>query len=64
MNSTLGARRQETLGLLDALSPEQWERAGAHRLRGRLSIRHIVHGWSKHDDGHLDQLMRALAGLP
>ncbi len=63
-HAALGTRRQETLGLLDALPPEQWERAGAHPLRGRLSIRHIVHGWSKHDDGHLDQLMRALAGLP
>ena len=63
-HAALGARRRETLGLLDALSPEQWERAGAHPLRGRLSIRHIVHGWAKHDDSHLDQLMRALAGLP
>lgn len=63
-HAALSTRRQETLDLLDALPPEQWERAGAHPLRGRLSIRRIVHGWAKHDDGHLDQLMRALAGLP
>lgn len=62
--AVLRTRRQETCDLLDALAPEQWEREGAHPLRGRLSIRRIVHGWAKHDDGHLDQLRRALAGLP
>lgn len=56
--------RRETLAVLDSLGVEQWERAGLHRLRGRLTVRHIVHGWAKHDDGHLDQLRRALAGLP
>lgn len=58
------ARRRETLGVLDALLAEQWERVGLHPLRGRLSVRRIVHGWAKHDDGHLDQLKRALAGFP
>lgn len=57
------ARRGETLAVLDALDVEQWERAGLHALRGRLTVRHIVHSWAKHDDGHLDQLRRALAGL-
>ena len=58
------ARRRETLAVLDGLEPEQWERVGLHRLRGRLTVRHIVHGWAKHDGVHLDQLKRALAGRP
>jgi uncharacterized damage-inducible protein DinB len=58
------ARRRETVALLDSLDADQWERAGLHRLRGRLTVRHIVHSWAKHDHGHLDQLRRALAGLP
>ena len=57
-------RRRETLAVLDPLGAEQWERAGLHRLRGRLTVRHLVHSWAKHDDGHLDQLRRALAGRP
>lgn len=62
--AAFAARRRDTLAVLDALLPDQWERAGLHRLRGRLSVRRIVHGWAKHDDNHLDQLERALGGLP
>jgi len=57
-------RRRETLAILDSLGAKQWERAGLHRLRGPLTVRHIVHSWAKHDGVHLDQLGRALAGLP
>jgi DinB superfamily len=62
--SAFARRRAETLMLLDGLDAEQWERSGLHRLRGRMSIRRIVHGWAKHDELHLDQLARAVADLP
>jgi len=61
-HAAFGVRRRETLAVLDSLDPEQWERAGLHPLRGRLTVRHLVHGWAKHDRGHLDQLRRAVAG--
>ena len=62
--AAFAARRRDTLAALDRLRPEQWERAGLHALRGRMSVVRIVHGWAKHDDGHLDQVRRARAGLP
>ena len=61
--AAFATRRRDTLAALDRLRPEQWERAGLHALRGRMSVVRIVHGWAKHDDGHLDQVCRALAGL-
>jgi hypothetical protein len=61
-HAAFSIRRRETLAVLDALDIEQWDRAGLHRLRGRLTVRHIVHSWAKHDHGHLDQLRRAVAG--
>jgi len=63
-HAAFSRRRGETLAVLDALDAEQWERGGLHRLRGRLTVRHIVHSWAKHDQGHLDQLRRAVAGCP
>jgi hypothetical protein len=53
-------RRQQTLGRLAGLAVEQWERAGVHRLRGRVTVRQIVHGWARHDLAHLEQLAGAL----
>jgi hypothetical protein len=62
--AAFAARRRDTLAALEALRPEQWERAGLHARRGRMSVVRIVHGWAKHDDGHLEQIRRALAGAP
>ena len=57
-------RRQETLEFLATLKPEQWERAGLHSSRGRLTVRDFVGFMAWHDDNHLDQLKRALDGKP
>lgn len=57
-------RRRETLDFLAALKPEQWERAGLHSSRGRLTVRDFVGFMAGHDDNHLDQLKRALDGKP
>lgn len=56
-------RRTETLQLLRGLTDEHLERGGRHALRGWMTIRRIVHGTARHDEEHLDQLQRALAGL-
>jgi uncharacterized damage-inducible protein DinB len=58
------ARRHDTLALIETLDAGQWERAGRHPSRGRLTIRKIVHSLAKHDSEHCEQIARALAGQP
>jgi DinB family protein len=55
--------REGTLAHLAALSPEQWRRGGMHPQRGRLTVEDFVTDLAWHDDNHLDQLRRALAGI-
>ena len=57
-------RRDESLKFLRALRPEHFERGGIHATRGRMTIRDFVGLIAGHDDNHLDQLKRALAGKP
>jgi hypothetical protein len=54
-------RRSEVLAFLDALPPEQWQRASIHPERGRVTFAEWTAGIASHDDAHLDQLRRALA---
>jgi hypothetical protein len=65
VNGALAAfrkRREESLALLDKLPPEAWRRAGVHATRGRFTLEDFVTLMTWHDDNHLDQLQRALAG--
>jgi hypothetical protein len=55
-------RRGEALSLLGALSPAQWQRASIHPERGRVTFEEWTAGIAAHDDNHLEQLRRALAG--
>ena len=55
-------RREETLVVLQRLTPEQWERAGVHTGRGRMTIAEFAAALAGHDDNHIDQLRRALQG--
>ena len=57
-------RRDETLKFLRGLRPEQLERGGIHATRGRMTIADFIGLMTWHDDNHLDQLRRALAGKP
>jgi hypothetical protein len=57
-------RRDETLKFLRGLRPEYWDRGGVHPTRGRMTVRDFVGLMAWHDDNHLDQLKRALAGKP
>ena len=56
------ARRADNLETFRKLSPEQWKRGGTHPQRGRLTFDDFVSLMCWHDDNHLDQLKRALAG--
>ena len=58
------ARRLDTVRVLRGLAPAQLDRAGVHATRGRMTVRDIVGIMAWHDDNHLDQLKRALAGQP
>jgi hypothetical protein len=57
-------RRNESLRFLHGLRPEHWERGGVHATRGRMTVKDFVGLMAWHDDNHLDQLKRALAGKP
>jgi hypothetical protein len=61
---TFRMRRDESLKFLQGLKPAQWERGGLHATRGRMTIKDFVGLMVWHDDNHLDQLKRALAGNP
>jgi uncharacterized damage-inducible protein DinB len=55
-------RRKEVLEFLRGLKPEQWDRGGVHPTRGRMSLKDFVAIMAGHDESHLEQLKRALAG--
>ena len=56
------ARRRESLEIFRALPPEQWNRGGIHPQHGRLTFENFLAIMAWHDDNHLDQIERALAG--
>lgn len=55
-------RRSEVLALLGRLSATQWDRGSIHPTHGRMTFKDWTAGIAAHDDNHLDQLRRALAG--
>jgi hypothetical protein len=55
-------RRAETLVTFRKLAPDQWKRGGTHPQRGRMTFDDFLTLLAWHDDNHLDQLKRALAG--
>ena len=57
-------RRAETLAFLRTLGPADWERAGMHATRGKVTVDAFLTLMAWHDDNHLDQLRRALDGKP
>ena len=58
-------RRGETIEFLRTLGSDDWPRAGVHAdSRGRRTIDEFLSVMAWHDDNHLDQLRRALAGRP
>jgi hypothetical protein len=57
-------RRKENLETLRKLTSDQWKRGGTHPQRGRMTFDDFATLMSWHDDNHLDQIKRALAGKP
>ncbi len=55
-------RREENLATLRGLTPAQWKKGGLHPVRGRMTIDTFLALMAWHDDNHLDQIRRALAG--
>ena len=62
--SAFRLRREDTLKFLISLRPDQWSRGALHPTLGRITISKIVRSMPRHDETHLDQLKRALAGRP
>jgi DinB family protein len=60
--SAFRRRREENVEFLKKLTPAQWDKAGTHPVRGRMSIDTFLTLMAWHDDNHLDQLQRALDG--
>jgi hypothetical protein len=55
-------RRSENLATFRNLTSEQWTRGGTHPQRGKLTFDDFLTLLAWHDDNHLDQIKRALAG--
>jgi len=57
-------RRRESLDFLDRLTTQQWQRGCLHGTLGRLTFGDWAALLAAHDDNHVAQLERALAGKP
>ena len=55
-------RRSENLDVFRSLAADQWKRGGTHPTRGRMTFDDFLSLMCYHDDIHLDQVKRALAG--
>ena len=55
-------RRAESLAFFGRLTNEQWPRGSRHSTLGRMTFGDWTALMADHDDNHLDQLTRALAG--
>lgn len=53
--------REANLRMLNILSPDEWERAGEHAERGRLTVRELASHMAAHDINHIQQIERLLA---
>jgi hypothetical protein len=55
--------REASLQLLEAITPDQWERAGRHSESGPYSVDDWLRIYARHPHEHADQIRRARAGL-
>ena len=53
--------REANLRMLNALSPQQWERSGDHVERGKLTVRDLARHMAAHDINHIKQIESMLA---
>ena len=52
--------RQANLRLFSQLAPEQWQRSGVHRERGKLTVRDLCRHMAAHDINHIEQIRRII----
>ncbi len=52
--------REANLKMFARLSPAQWERAGAHKERGKITVRGLCRHMAAHDVNHIQQIRRIL----
>jgi hypothetical protein len=57
------AHRAELIGVLRSLAPAEWERAGQHETRGRLTVAHIASDVAEHEQEHEAQMAAAVQAL-
>jgi len=52
--------RGEQIAMLEALTPEQWQRSGVHAEVGEITIQQLVAHMAAHDAIHLAQIARCI----
>ena len=60
--AVLEAVRVASLQLLEALTPEEWQRAGTHSESGAYSVGDWLRIYAGHSHDHADQIRRARRG--
>jgi hypothetical protein len=60
--AVLRAVREASLQLLEALTPEEWERSGTHSEAGPYSVDDWLRTYANHSHEHADQIRRARRG--
>jgi hypothetical protein len=61
LTDELAAYRAETVRLLRALPPDDWQRTGRHEVLGVISLEPYVRHQVEHESQHVEQLRAALA---
>jgi hypothetical protein len=60
--AVLGAVREASLALLDALTADEWERTGTHSEAGEYSVDRWLGIYARHSHEHAEQIRRARRG--
>lgn len=58
------AARQDTIAILEPLTPHQWLRQGRHAFFGPTTLHEMVNLVVRHDDAHWTQIVDLLASAP
>ena len=60
--AVLRSVREASLQLLEALTPEEWQRSGVHSEAGPYSVDDWLRTYANHSHDHADQIWRARRG--
>ncbi|HET6178821.1 MAG TPA: DinB family protein [Candidatus Sulfotelmatobacter sp.] len=53
--------REANLRMFARLTPEQWQRHGVHRERGKITVQELCRHMAAHDINHIEQVRRILS---